>query len=202
MKATANIIRDLAREIVSYNNDGRAAATRARLSYPRNYSANPISAAGILYRSRIESFPRYPALYASRFPYPPILPFCPRFSRCRPNFLIHEKWDRSHTRETELTRFRANFAALSAGALRRKFPRVDIYSPRNVHPFGIRDASILRLFMPRVLHKGLRDKSINVSRTFSESVRIRNSNADDYLLVSGFFFFLSPFIISTSIYRT
>lgn len=83
------------REIVSYNN--------ALVSHPRirNYSAKPMSAAGILYRSRIESFPRYAA-----FPSPPR----------RPNILIHGNGI-DLTRGTELTRSR-NESPSRRGALR------------------------------------------------------------------------------------
>lgn len=155
-------MRACARGIISYNN--QPAVSRAR-SLIRGGGFEiirriPRPAAGILYRSRIESFPRCSAHPPQQ---PPSAPQRRRHrrgalcARCRPNFLIHEKWDRSHTREKQNLRV---FGRISSGgkcgrANTGKFPRAPIYIQTIVHPFGgwkegeqrerERFASILRL---------------------------------------------------------
>lgn len=77
---------------------------------------NPTPAAGILYRSRIESFPRCPVPLLCPpppLPSPAILASLPR--GCRRNFLIHEETGSISREKQKFTRFRTNLV----GAPRR-----------------------------------------------------------------------------------
>lgn len=127
------------REIVSYNN-GDALRTLIRI---RNYSTNPMSVAGILYRSRIESFSS-----CTPSPHPPAsLPT--KYSHSRGMGSISREKQNLRVPETNLVAA----APFGISTCRCIFARI-------IHPFE--NGPILQVFMSRVLHKGSRDKSVNV----------------------------------------
>lgn len=178
MKAAANIIRP-PREIVSYNNDDAQNALRPSLALslirefeiirriPNADRWNPLSIANTIL-SRCPSSPL------------PLFPFAPFLSLCGADQIF------SFTRSgIDLTREKQNLRVsvwISSVPRASGNFRVPIYSRRLFNPFQEPHTSILQVFMSRVLHKALCNKSI-ILHTFRASLE-ENSIMDDYLLIA------------------